>query len=190
MSGNYRKLDDAELIKKIQQGCSEVFGELSIRYLWLIRAKAAPFVGSAVPDSEDLIQEGFLGLYQAACTYEEEKSASFRSYAGVCVENRMISAVRTHSSKKNQMLNESISLDDAELSAVSAEDSPERQLEGKEELRRVLSFAKFSLTPLELKALSLYLKGCPRREVTRRSGLSLKAFDNAMHRVRTKLKER
>lgn len=188
MSRDYSTYSDTQLIRLVQKNEAYAFAELSSRYLWLIRSKAAQFEGPAAPEREDLLQEGFLGLYVAAVSYEETGGASFRTYAGVCAYNRMADAARRHGSAKNRMLNESLSLDSETAAGFAAENGPEDILELQEHFQGLLQRANVVLSPLERKALSLYLSGCKRSEIPARSGMTLKAFDNALYRVRKKLK--
>ncbi len=190
MSRKYDTLSDAQLALLVRENTPDAFQELSARYAWLVGLKASQFEGPAAPEREDLLQEGFLGLYTAAVTYREEKGGSFRAYAGVCIYNRMADAARRHGSAKNRLLNESLPLDSEAVSAMTAEGGPEDLLELRDQVRRVLNRLDATLTPLERKVLSLYLADCPREEVESRSGLTLKAYDNALYRVRNKLKEK
>lgn len=189
MSGNYQAVSEPELIRLVREDDPGAFAELSARYLRLIRSRARLFQGPAAPEEEDLLQEGLLGLYVAAASFSETGGASFQTYAGTCIYNRMASAARKHGNQKNRLLNESLSLDSGEISAMPTESGPEDLLEAQDRLRELLDRVESSLSPLERRALALYLGGCKRSEVPERSGMSLKAFDNAMYRVREKMKE-
>lgn len=182
----FQDRSDAQLVALVRQKQGEAFAELSARYLGLIRAKARLFEGAAAPEKEDLWQEGLLGLYAAAISYRPEGGASFSTYAGVCVYNRMASAVRKHGSSANRPLNESVSLEDAGEAAV--EEGPESRVELREEFRSFCKKMDVSLSPLERKVLALYLNGYRRKEAAQLAGMSLRTFDNALHRVRAKLK--
>ena len=189
MAEDYSAYSDNELVRLVQAGKPDAFAELSSRYLWLIRAKATQFQGTAAPEPEDLLQEGFLGLYAAAASFQETAGASFRTYAGACVHRRMIDAARRHSSEKNRPLNESLSLDSEVSSAMAAENSPEELVELREQAESLFRRLEQELSPLERRAFSLYLSGCSRREIEKRSGMTLRAYDNAIYRVRSKLKQ-
>ena len=125
---DYQACGDAQLAALVRAGQGEAFAELSARYLGLIRAKAKLFEGASAPEKEDLWQEGLLGLYAAAISYQPGRGASFPTYAGVCVYNQMASAVRRHGSSGNRPLNESVPLEDAGEAAVEA--GPEALLTG------------------------------------------------------------
>lgn len=187
MSEDYRELCDDRLAQLVRQGAPEAFVELSSRYMGLVRAKAQGFLGPSCPDKEDLFQEGFLGLYAAALSFRPDGGASFSTYAGVCVYNRMASLARSHQSPGNRALSESLPLDSAgELPAPGWD--PQGRYELSESFQAMWRKAEGVLSPLELRVLRMYLSGWRRDEVERRAGLSLKTFDNALHRVRTKLR--
>lgn len=160
------------------------FAELESRYLWLIRVKAGDVFGQNAPDREDLIQEGLLGLYDSARSYRPDGKASFKTYAGTCIYNRMCNAVRAYTSKKNSPLNNSVPLDALERQIPS----PEAELELREDFMAVLNQIHISLSVFEKKVLALYLSGYKRAEIPTQYGISVKAFDNAVQRVRRKLK--
>ena len=188
MSGNYHELSDTELVRKVKEEDCDAFTELSGRYFWLIRAKAAEFEGASSPEKEDLCQEGFLGLFVAACSFNESLAASFKTYAGVCIYNRMASAVRFHGSQKNKLLNESLPLDSADTNRIAFAESPEALLEIQENFQNILKRMELSLSPLERRVLALYLSGYERSEIPEKTGIPLKTFDNALHMVRNKMK--
>lgn len=189
MPEDFLNYSDEQLIQMTKENNSDAFAALSTRYLWLIKAKAAQFEGAVAPEREDLLQEGFLGLYAAAVSFDKNGGASFRTYAGVCINNRMTDAARRHTGAKNRALNESLSLDSDDTAEIAAQHGPEELLELRERFREVLSRADGELSALERKALLLYLAGCKREEIPVRFGISLKAFDNAIYRVRSKLKK-
>lgn len=182
---------DLELAQRVREKDADAFLELTRRYLGLIRAKAAPFHISAM-DADDLCQEGLMGLLSAALTYQQGKMASFRTYAGVCIANCIITAYRTAASKKNLPLNDFVSLsgDDAELRFVSENNSdPESLLIDQENLQLARSRIEQTLSKMERQVLSLYLGGCSYREIGQKLGITEKAVDNAIQRIRRKLKD-
>lgn len=188
MSNEEKAFSDAQLICMVRQGDADAFAELGKRYLWLIHSKARMFEGASAPEKEDLWQEGFLGLHMAAATYREQESASFPTYAGVCIYNRMATAARRYASKKNKPLNESLSLDTAGLSDLPTALGPETALEMRESFLSLQKKIEAALSPFERKVLRLYLGGYRRGGIAERTGVPLKTVDNALHRVRRKLK--
>lgn len=182
----FQDCSDARLAALVRERQGDAFAELSARYLGLIRGKAKLFEGAAAPEKEDLWQEGLLGLYAAAISFRPEGGAAFSTYAGVCVFNRMASAVRRHVSSGNRPLNESVPLEDAGDAAVEA--GPEDLLELREDFRVLQKRMGAALSPLERRVLALYLNGYRRAEAADLAGIPVRAYDNALHRVRSKLK--
>lgn len=184
--GNFDSLSDAELVKLAKNSDEGAFRELVVRYLYLIRSVAAGYKKSGL-EPDDLIQEGLLGLLSAVNSYDETKGSAFKSYAGVCVKNKIVSAVRTALSDKNKILNDFVLLDD-ELSADCLSE-PEAVIISQEAEEGLYTAIEQNLTELEKKVLSLYLLGYSYAEISAEFGINEKACDNAMQRVRKKLKK-
>lgn len=182
MQQDFSNLSDSELCK--HQKFAEAFKEVESRYLWLVRIKAKELMKQNSYDVDDVIQEGLLGLYDAMRSFEENQNVLFKTYAGVCIQNRMKSELRRRSNKSNSVLTHSVSLDEIQFSVPS----PESDLERREDFNAVLNRIHISLSDFEQKVLALYLSGYQRSEIPIRCGISVKAFDNAMGRVRKKLK--
>lgn len=185
MAQDYKTFSDSWLAGLVRQGDPEAFVELSARYMGLIRSKAALFTGPAVPEPEDLLQEGFLGLYAAALGYQEDCRASFGTYAGTCVYHQMVTAVRSNATAGNRTLNLALPLEQAG-DLPEAAYSPQDLVEIREQLDSL--WRRLDLTALERRVLLLYLGGCKRTEIQEKEGIRLKAFDNALYRIRTKLR--
>ena len=105
----YKKAKDEELVLMAQNGDDAAQEYLLDKYKSLVRAKSRAYflIGA---DSEDIIQEGMIGLYKAVRDYNEEKNASFRSFAELCVNRQMITAIKAATRQKHQPLNSYISL--------------------------------------------------------------------------------
>ena len=188
MSMRYTVLSDAELIRETKDKNVDAFTELASRYLSLVRAKASAFSGSSLSDKEDLFQEGYWGLFIAAMSFDESRQVSFGTYAAKCVQNRIISATRQHTGKKHQPLNNYVPLELLEEVSAKENENPQDMLEMRENFEQVINRINVSLSTLERKVLALYLNGYDRLEVFDKTGISVKAFDNALHRARVKLK--
>lgn len=183
MPQEYESLSDPRLAELVRGGDPQAFVELSSRYVGLIRKKASLFSGPAVPEPEDLLQEGFLGLYAAALGYRE--GSSFGTYAGTCIYNQMVGAVRSNTTAGNRTLNHALPLEQAgDLPEWAM--GPQDLVETREQFDSM--WERLELTPLERRVLGLYLGGCRRSEVQERAGIQLKAFDNALYRIRNKLR--
>ncbi len=166
--------------------------ELVRRHRQLVRICARPYF-LAGAEADDVLQEGMLGLLHAAATYDAARSASFRTYAAVCIRSRLISAVRASWSAKHRALNDSVplyafSLDPAtdEAPTHPTEKSPEELLIGREEFEEFRRRLSGALSPLEGKVLALYLEGLSYREIAQLLHRSAKAVDNAVQRIRQK----
>ncbi len=180
MNVDFSTLSDTELCQNID--LSEAFKELELRYLWLVRLKACELLKDNQSEKDDFIQEGLLGLYFAGKTFKQKKGASFKTYASVCIHNRMVNELIK--SKRNSYLNVPLSLGETEYSV----ESPEAEVELREDFKAVLNRIHISLSEFEQKILALYLSGYKRSEIPSVYGISLKAYDNAIQRVRKKLK--
>lgn len=170
-------------------GAEEILAE---RYARQVRMSVRPFflIGG---DSEDLIQEGMIGLLYAIREYDSEKGASFRTYAQICIQNRIKSAVRSAQRLKNAPLNDGIPLDDVlsdesqSLGAHYYARSPEEQVLARETEKEFISAYSRCLSKLEAEILRLYLDGLSYEEMASASGRDVKAVDNAVQRIRRKL---
>ena len=177
-------MSDEELVSLIEE--KDVFSELSSRYL--------TFLGTLVrkmnPEEnefEDMSQAALLSLYEAAKSYNFEKGASFKTYATVCISNKLKNEVRNKNSGKNIPLNNSVSLEDLKSEVINF-NTPETIVETKENFEAVLNQIHISLSDFERKVLVLVLSGYNRVEGASKLSITQKAFDNALQRIRRKLK--
>lgn len=187
LSGNCGSpLEDAALSLRANQGDREAEEALVLRYQWLVRSCARPlFLLGA--DHEDLLQEGMVGLVKAIRDYDPARNDSFSAFARLCIRRRMLDAIRTAAGDRHAILNDSLSLDDGtQWEFPSQEGNPEQLLIGQETFAERLSRCRF--TALERQILSLYLQGLTRGEITAQTGMPGKRIDNAIHRIRTKLR--
>lgn len=190
MPSVYSALSDTDLVKKTSDNDFEAFSELFERYKPLISSRVSAFSLNNISEKEDLEQEGFIALYFAARTYKDTLSASFKTYANACIYNQIISHSRKLKSKKATISSSQLDISDMELPDSSEFQRPEYALEMKESY--VLKSKKLeeiteSFSPLERKVLISHLSGVKRDEVEQKLGLTLKTYDNALHRVRKKL---
>jgi RNA polymerase sporulation-specific sigma factor len=172
-----------------QSGAEEALAE---RYVRLVRACARPYF-LAGGDSEDLIQEGMLGLLSAIREYDSSRGVRFKTYAEVCINNRIQSAIRSALRKKHAPLNEGVSLDEVlsdesqSLGTQYFQRSPEEQVLARESEREFISAYSRCLSKLETQILGLYLDGLSYQEMAVATGRNVKAVDNAVQRIRKKL---
>jgi RNA polymerase sporulation-specific sigma factor len=151
------------------------------RYLKLVLKRAHSF-SDDYSDVEDLTQEGLLALYKAIDSFDPENGAKFSSFADVCVSNRIKTVAAGYAKHKENITDD----EDAEyaLPEVSPESiwlEQERSSSINEEIRSVLA-------PTEIKVFELYLDGLPYKEIAQKLGMSEKSVDNAVFRIRKKLK--
>lgn len=168
---------------------------LAGRYGRLVRMCARPYF-LAGGDSEDLIQEGMLGLLSAVRSYDPDRETTFRAYAEVCIRRRLISAVKAARGDKHAPLNNSVSFEtplfDGDcVHGLSVGDpiqrSPEEELLDRETLQERTDQLHGQLSGFEAEILRLYLNGLSYAEIAAEVDRSTKAVDNAVQRVRKKL---
>ena len=166
---------------------------LAARYSRLVRICARPYF-LAGGDSEDLLQEGMIGLLSAIRGYDPERGGSFQTYAEVCIRNRLRSAVRMAGREKYELLNRSVSLEIPLYDEIPhprqehypLAESPEEMLIGREEWEGRLETLKVRLSGFEREVLESYLEGLSYAEIAGQTGKPLKSVDNAVQRIRRK----
>ena len=195
----YKIAKDEELVLMAQNGDDEAQEYLLDKYKSLVRAKSRAYflIGA---DSEDIIQEGMIGLYKAVRDYNEEKNASFRSFAELCVNRQMITAIKAATRQKHQPLNSYVSLNkpvyeeeseqtymDFLQSDSSALLNPETLLIGQENKHFLEDQMVKNLSSFETRVLVLYLQGRSYFEIAHVLDKPEKTIDNALQRVKKKL---
>lgn len=172
------------------------------RYKYLVRGKANAFflVGG---DREDLIQEGMIGLFKAIGSFDGNKNDSFVMYARLCITRQMCTAVKLSKRKKNRPLNESLPFESLFEGEENPEDkakgsnfdrgsgrnsNPEDVLIDKESTRQLEDNIHRQLSNFEGKVFSLYAAGRSVGEIADMLGKEPKSIDNALCRLRRKLK--
>lgn len=182
---NEDKRTDEELVARSQQGDKQATEELLLRHSGLVRSCARGFflVGG---ETEDLIQEGMIGLYRAVEDYKSG-GLSFKNFAYLCVSRRIIDAVKTSASKKNEPLNTSLSDTDMTL-ATDGIDPDERMIlnDDRREFQQVMSRV---LSDFEFKITVMYMDGMSCTEICEATGKSAKSVDNAIQRSKRKLQQ-
>ena len=167
---------------------------LVTRYNRLVRTCARPFF-LAGGDSEDLTQEGMVGLITAVREYDAGKEASFRTFAEICIRSRLYTVLRASARDKQQPLNQSLSLDDSHFDSNPltsgtnnlAQRNPEDFLIDREHTAALLSGVRKQLSEFEAKILGFYLDGLSCREIAKAVSKSPKSVDNAVQRIRRKV---
>lgn len=189
MSDPFDRMTDEELAEQAQAGSDRAAGCLIARYLPMAAARAAGCFGPGL-EQQDFVQEGLLGLWSAVRSFDRRRGASFSTYAAQCVSNRICSAVRASLSLRQAPLRDYVSISqqgaegsvqlpggrEPEAAFIEAED---RRLRGRR-MSRLLS-------PKERQVLEQYLLGQTYQEISEQLGITSKAVDNALQRVRRKL---
>lgn len=186
-SGLSENLSDQELIVLYRSGDQSAFSELALRYILLIQKRVYE-LHSADVEKDDLFQEGLIALHGAACSFDPQGSASFRTYAGVCIKNRLISAVRSAHADKNKINSDTVSLESAQEFIPDDDSNPEDNFIMREKLETLQKRIQDSLSELEQKVLLLYLQGKSYEEISSELEITVKACGNALQRVRSKLR--
>lgn len=190
----YESLPDEQLCELSRSGDRSAEEILVSRYNRLVRQLARPYY-LAGGDSDDLIQEGMIGLIYGVREYDGARSASFRTYAEICIRSRLYTAVRSALRDKHTPLNQSVSLDipffDSHSAPLGASGlshaDPEELIIHREELRDTISGVRKQLSEFEAKILGYYLDGLTTREMAQAVHKSPKSVDNAVQRVRRKI---
>lgn len=197
----YKNAKDEELVLMAQNGDEAAQEYLLDKYKSLVRAKSRAYflIGA---DTEDIIQEGMIGLYKAVRDYNEERNASFRSFAELCVNRQMITAIKAATRQKHQPLNSYVSLnkpvyeEESEQTYMdflqSGSDSmlnPEALLIGQENKSFLEDQMVKNLSNFETRVLVLYLQGRSYFEIANVLDKPEKSIDNALQRVKKKLEK-
>ena len=194
-----RELEDLQLVIKARNGDSVAMDALIRRYTGFVRLKASSYF-LAGGDSEDLIQEGLIGLYKAVRDFRPDKETSFRSFAELCVTRQIITAIKTATRFKHAPLNTYVSFShtpagqeaDSECTLGDAlpgplVDEPSVCVISTEELQSLVFTLGTGLSKLEADALRLYLEGSSYEEMAEDLGCDTKTIDNALQRVKRKV---
>lgn len=200
-------LTDESIVQMAQEGSSTAYEFLIDKYKGLARNKATTYyiVGA---DRDDVIQEGMIGIFKAIRDYDPEGEASFRTFAELCVNRQIISAIKGANRQKHQILNESVSLNAGSellegdtdggsgggqrpLAERLADLSPDMDPESLMLIKEVTDYLKANgsdiFSPLEHRVWEEMLRGRSYREIAFRLRKSTKTVDNAIQRIKKKV---
>jgi len=192
------ELDDHYLVALAKEGRSDAYDTIIRRYRGFVRLKASSYflLGG---ESDDLIQEGLLGLYKAVRDYRTDRESSFRNFAELCITRQIITAVKTATRNKHTPLNQYVSFSQTPAAAGDSETTLDEVLPGPstsdpisqviatEELGSLVACLSSVLSELESRVLSLYLDGYSYEIVAERLECDTKTVDNALQRVKRKV---
>jgi len=192
-------VEDGFLIALAKQGNPDAYDRLVRRYYGFVRLKASSYF-LAGGDSDDLIQEGLVGLYKAIRDYRTDRESSFRNFAELCITRQIITAVKTATRNKHTPLNQYLSFSSSPSSAAGegeptldevipgpSVNDPVNQVISSEELQALVACLSTVLSELESRVLSLYLDGHSYEDVGKRLDCDTKTVDNALQRVKRKV---
>ena len=192
----YKDVSDEQLIDRLRDGQTGVVDYLMEKYKNLVRkrANALYLIGG---ETEDLIQEGMIGLFKAVQDYSPDKESSFYHFAQLCITRQMYTAVEASRRKIHTPLNTYVPLDAGGEEGDSMYLEADKQLQtldpealfiSQENVRQLLKQANEQLSRMERQVLSLYLDGMNYRQIALHLGKTPKAVDNALQRIRGKIK--
>lgn len=195
---NYAKITDEQLIDRFRSGDTEVMDYLMVKYKYMVRQKArAMYLMGG--ETEDLIQEGMIGLIKAVRDYDDSQGSTFSSFAELCVSRQMYTAIEASKRKKHIPLNSYVSLyeeseypeDGKSLPLIDmiepeVENDPETLYFGKEYTEEFGEQLKQNLSTLENNVLYLHLMGTDYKKIAELLDKSPKTIDNALQRIRAK----
>lgn len=181
------QMTDESLAVSARGGDDGAMALLAARMAPMVKTLAVKFSGGPM-EPEDLAQEGMFGFLAAVHGFDESSGVPFRSYAGVCIANRIRSAVRAGARLKNIPLNSYISLSDDSVTLSETQPNPEDLVIAQDEAARLERLMARRLSKFERSVIRLYLGGRGYDDIAARLGSTAKSVDNALQRVRRKLR--
>ena len=194
---NYISMNDEDLILKIKSGDNEALNYLIDKYKEVVNMKVSRYfiIGA---EKEDIIQEGLIGLYKAIKNYDTEKQNSFKSFANLCIERQLITAIKSSNRQKHMPLNSYLSLNmsayddtDDETSVYEIFDAnliedPLDTITKKEYYQNVETVIEKSLSTFEKQVLNELVNGNSYMAIAEKLNSPVKSIDNAIQRIRKK----
>ncbi len=193
---SYKDFSDEELIERLRAGEKDITDYIMEKYKPLVRKKtnAMYLIGG---ETEDLIQEGMIGLFKAVRDYDAEKSTSFFSFADLCITRQLYSTLEASNRKKHSPLNNYVSFSSQEeTEGINLEEilssqsiSPEQMMIEEEGKQEFFNRLEENLSTMEKKVLYLYLEGDTYLQIAEHMEKSPKSIDNTLQRIRGKVKQ-
>lgn len=199
MNNNYNNMSDDELLELINKKDTNALDFLICKYKDLVNSKVNKYfiIGA---EKEDIVQEGLIGLYKAIKDYKPDKQNSFKSFANLCIERQLITAIKSSNRQKHMPLNSYLSLN---MTAFENEDGnndtqivdvlentviedPLDTITKKEYFSSVENVIDSSLSDFEKKVLNRYVQGESYVKIAERLDAPVKSVDNAIQRIRKK----
>ena len=194
----YSKMTDEEIIKEIRKGDKQALTYLMNKYKEIVNLKVGKYfmIGA---EKEDIIQEGLIGLFKAIKTYNAEKNNTFKTFANMCIERQLITAIKSSNRQKHMPLNSYLSLnmsayDNEEENGAELMDTfdsktiedPLETIINKEYYDEIEKSIDKTLSQFEKQVLDRYMKGESYVTIAKRLDSPVKSVDNAIQRIRKK----
>ena len=194
---NYSNIKDEDLIRKIKSGDNNALDYLLKKYQEVVNMKVSRYfiIGA---EKEDIIQEGLIGLYKAIKSFDPEKQNSFKSFANLCIERQLITAIKSSNRQKHMPLNSYLSLnmsayddydDDTSIYDIfdaNIIEDPLDTITKKEYYKSVENIIKKSLSTFEKNVLNELVNGSSYTAIAQKLDSPVKSVDNAIQRIRKK----
>lgn len=196
LTNNYKDMSDEDLINVIKSGDKSALEFLISKYKELVNMKVSKFfmIGA---EKEDIIQEGLIGLFKAVKSYNPEKQNSFKTFANLCIERQLITAIKSSNRQKHMPLNSYLSLnttayeEDEDSSLLEVFDAhqmedPLETITKREYYQTVENAIDKSLSEFEKQVLNRYMQGESYVQIAEKLDTPVKSIDNAIQRIRKK----
>lgn len=197
MLEGYDTFTDEELLLRLKNGEEQIMDYIMEKYKFLVRknAKAMFLIGA---DTEDLLQEGMIGLFKAVRDFDGDKQASFYGFANMCISRQIYTAIKASNRKKHIPLNTYISLSSnegeeegqlIEYVVSNHTDNPELKIISQESFEDLKNKVYEKLSSFEKKVLDYYLDDYSYDDISKITGKPKKSIDNALQRARCKISD-
>lgn len=196
LNENYKTMSDEDLINVIKSGDKNALEYLINKYKELVNMKVSKYfiIGA---EKEDIVQEGLIGLYKAIKSFSPDKQNSFKTFANMCIERQLITAIKSSNRQKHIPLNSYLSLNasayenDEETSLFDTYDShqiedPLDTITKQEYYKSVETAIDKSLSNFEKQVLNRYMQGESYVQIAQKLDTPVKSVDNAIQRIRKK----
>ena len=192
----YTQMTDEKLIENIKNEDQNAFNCLVERYNDLVNMKASKFF-MAGAEKDDMVQEGMIGLYKAVKSYVPQKQNSFKTFANMCIERQLITAIKRYNRQKHIPLNSSVSLnasayddnedvDRIDILNIKTLNDPSDIIANQEYFKDIQEKIKENLSEFELMVLNEYEKGKSYAAIAEKLNAKTKSVDTAIQRIRKK----
>ncbi len=195
-SDNYKNMSDEDLIEIIKSGDKNALEYLISKYKELVNMKVSKYfiIGA---EKEDIVQEGLIGLFKAVKSYKSDKQNSFKTFANMCIERQLITAIKSSNRQKHMPLNSYLSLNTAayeededssllEVFNAHQMEDPLETITKQEYYESVERAMDKSLSSFEKQVLNRYIQGESYVQIAQKLDTPVKSIDNAIQRIRKK----